>query len=80
MKKTNACPDFDKPGSLLQRTKELLAKRRLERPFAYYEISLATGLNQHWLKSVASGNVSEPSVNRVQCLYEHLSGLTLSVQ
>lgn len=36
-----------------------------------------TGLPFYWLRKVASGEIKNPSVNRVQYLYEHLTRTTL---
>ena len=41
------------------------------------EISRATGLSVFWLAKLQSGAFDDPSVNRIQRLYEHLSGTAL---
>ena len=43
------------------------------------EVSSATLLNYHWLLKFSRGQVLNPSVNRVQKLYEYLSGSELSI-
>lgn len=55
------------PGTLLQKTCELIAEVDM------LSISAETGLSYHWLMKVKGGNVSDPSVNKIQFLYEHLS-------
>ena len=59
------------PGTLLLETRELLTGQDL------YQIALHTGLPQPWLRTLALGQIVNPSVNRVQKLYEHLSGRKL---
>jgi len=38
-----------------------------------------TGLPYHWLVHFKNGRYKNPSVNRVQVLYEHLSGKELEL-
>lgn len=64
---------FDQPGSLLQRTVSLL---QLSQKSAF-ELYRETGLHPHWITGVQSGKFKNPSVNRVQFLFEHLSGTKL---
>lgn len=61
--------------TLLARTRELLQ----ETTTPYLDIYKATGLSPFWLSGLATGKVRDPSVNRVQQLYEFLSGRPLSV-
>lgn len=63
----------ENPGSLMQRTIQLLAGKDL------VKVASDTGLNYHWLVKVARGRVKDPSVNSIQALYEHLSGIELEV-
>lgn len=65
----------DRPGSLLEKTQALL--ERDER--SLYQISQATGLPFYWLKKFREGGIKDPSVNRIQELYEKLSGKKISV-
>ena len=37
----------------------------------------ATGLSFYWLRKFQAGEIKDPSVNRVQRLYEYLSGKRL---
>lgn len=57
-------------GSLLARTRTLLR----ESEQSYLDIYEATKLTPNWLSLLARGKLREPSVNKVQKLYEHLSG------
>ena len=60
--------NFDQPGSLMLETQRLLKERDL---LAVYT---ATGISFYWLRKFASGEFKNPSVNRVQSLYEFLKG------
>ena len=64
---------FDQSGSLMAKTQTLLKGKDL---LAIYN---ATGLSFYWLRKFASGEIRNPSVNRVQYLYEHLAGKELKV-
>lgn len=66
---------FDNPGSLMQRTIEL-AKEKGESPIKLHQ---DTGLPFYWLKRFLEHGFKNPSVNRVQYLYEHLSGNKLAI-
>ena len=63
----------DAPKSLFKATMELLGQDK--RPL--FEIAVATNVPYHWLAQVKAGNVKSPSVNRIQYLYEALSGKQL---
>jgi len=43
------------------------------------EVYAKTGISFYWLRKFASGEFKNPSVNRVQCLYEFLKGQPLFV-
>lgn len=60
--------------TLLARTRKLLR----ESDQSHLQIYKATGLTPFWLSSIATGKVADPSVNRIQALYEFLSGKELS--
>lgn len=62
-------------GSLLQRTLELLKTTDETIPQIYVD----TELPFYWLQSLREGRIKNPSVNRIQRLYEHLSGKKLEV-
>lgn len=64
---------FDEPQSLMHRTQQLLIHHKLSCLDVYKE----TGINYHWLKKFENGDFNNPSVNRVQSLYEFLSGKKL---
>jgi hypothetical protein len=57
-------------SSLHKKTRSLLIKDRR----ALTTISNESGLPYHWLHSFRYAKTENPSVNRVQRLYEHLTG------
>lgn len=59
--------------SLLVETRRLLKERR----HTLEEIHHATRLPFHWLEKMLYNGVKDPSVNRVQKLYEFLTGSPL---
>jgi len=59
--------EYDKPGSLLKETTSLLQDRNL------VDISYETRLKHTWLLKFKQGKMENPSVNRVQFLYEFLT-------
>lgn len=63
-------------GSLVERTIELLNKTELTLPEVYRE----TGVPFYWLRKFKQRDVIFPSANRVQVLYEFLSGKKLVVR
>lgn len=65
----------DTNASLHKRTLELL--RKDETPLA--TLAIKVGLPFYWLKAYKSGAICDPSVNRVQRLYEHLTGKRIAV-
>lgn len=66
--------DFDKPGTLMQRTRALLKQADV------VEVHIATRLPFYWLRNFQAGANNNPSVNRVQCLYEHLTGKEMDLE
>ena len=62
-------------GSLHSRTLDLLKQSGIPLPEIYKE----THLPYYWLKKLSSGEIRDPSVNRVQRLYEFLAGRKLEV-
>lgn len=68
-------PEDNSPGSLYARTLELLQASDKSLPLIYKE----TDIPFYWLRKFSSGTVPNPSVNRVQRLYEYLSGKKLEV-
>lgn len=66
----------DEPGTLLKRTRELLKndKRGL------LDIHKETGIPFYWLKKFSAGGFDNPSVNRVQFLYEVLTRKIIRLQ
>lgn len=65
----------NQPGSLYMTTLRLLKDSGKSLPTVYLE----TGLPFYWLRKFASGDVKDPSVNRIQKLYEYLTGKPLEV-
>lgn len=65
----------EESGTLLRRTYELLDAAEITLPELYAQ----TGVPFYWLRKFRNREVKYPSVNRVQRLYEHLSGRKLKV-
>lgn len=63
------------PGSLYSTTRVLLKGCKVP----LLGIHSATGIPFYWLKKFSGGQVKDPSVNRVQALYEFLTGKSLEV-
>lgn len=55
--------------TLLERTLELLR----ETQESYLDIYKATGLRPSWLVQLNTGKIQDPSVRKIQALYEHLA-------
>lgn len=64
---------FDQPGTLMCKTLELLKERDLLQVYSETKISF------YWLRKFVGGGFKNPSVNRVQYLYEHLTNTRISV-
>lgn len=64
----------DKPHSLLLKTKELLTNDNR----TLIEIHRQSGIPFYWLQKFSSKNFENPSVNRVQYLYEFLTNTKLA--
>lgn len=62
-------------GSLLEKTRTLLNTTDQ----TYLSIYGATGLTPNWLSMLGSGKIPDPSVNKVQKLYEHLTETELAI-
>jgi hypothetical protein len=62
---------------LRDKTLKLLAD--LPRNVTLKEVAEACDLNLSWLSAFARGEIEHPSVNRIECLYEHLTGRKLKV-
>ncbi|AZF88181.1 DNA-binding domain protein [Microcystis phage Me-ZS1] len=60
-------------GTLYQKTQGLLRGRKL------LDVHKESGIPFYWLRKFASGSIREPSVNRVQALYEFLTGQKLEL-
>jgi hypothetical protein len=63
----------DKPGSLVTEVRKML--KADIRP----QLQIATDLKvpYHWLKSFMAGAIPDPGVNRIQYIYEQLTGRKL---
>lgn len=66
----------DSPATLYVVTQELLKQNK---EGSYLDIYKSTGVPPNWLSKFATGKIRNPSVNRVQRLYEYLSTRTLDV-
>jgi hypothetical protein len=66
---------MSEPQSLMTETIRLL-KQRHE---TLQEIQVATGIPFYWLRKFSGHEFRDPSVNRVQRLYEYLKGQKLAV-
>jgi hypothetical protein len=64
---------YDLPNSLMQETIRLINSD----PRSPLEIYRDTGIPFYWIKNFAKGLYTNPSVNRVQFLYEILTGKKL---
>ena len=64
---------FDQPGSLMLETQRMLKEQALLTVYS------ETGISFYWLRKFSSGEFKNPSVNRVQHLYEFLKGKPLFV-
>jgi hypothetical protein len=62
-------------GSLHCITRKLL----IEFDATTFDVAAATGLTYSWLVSFASDRMRNPSVNKVQKLYEYLTGKQLKL-
>lgn len=67
---------FDKAGKLMLLVLGLLHKRES----TLKEIGQRTGLPLPWLYLLTEGGIKNPSVNRIEYLYEHLTGNRLEVK
>jgi predicted urease superfamily metal-dependent hydrolase len=59
----------DAECTLLRAVRKMLAQREE----SYLDIYSATGLHPSWIEKIKRGRVTDPSVNRIQRLYEHLT-------
>lgn len=71
--------EFDKPGPLMEATRELL-KTKAPKEVDLFDVHRQTGLPFFWLRKFAAGTFKNPSVNRVQFLYENLTGNPLIIK
>ncbi len=72
--------NFDNQQSLLEKTRELLNTRLDNEDEALIAICYETGFAYHWVRKLGLGQFKNPSVNRVQFLYEYLTGTKLIVE
>jgi len=64
-------------GSLLAATLDILCNHR---PKTLPEIAIDTGLPYYWIRKMASNEIKDPGVNRVQKLYEYLTRTSLPIE
>lgn len=67
------------PGSLLATTHSLLRIALEQKGATIISIYNDTGIPYYWLKKFSAGEFQNPSVNRIQKLYEYLSGTKLNL-
>ena len=65
---------YDSPRSLMVETICLLQGRDL------LKIHRETGIPFYWLKKLSMGRIANPSVNRIQYLYENLKGRRIKLE
>lgn len=65
----------DKPGTLMLRTRELLHDDNRD----LLKIHKDTKIPFYWIRAFSAGQFNNPSVNRVQKLYEHLTSKPLQL-
>jgi hypothetical protein len=63
----------DEPESLQQITHDLLQ----DASETAFEIAVATGLTHSWIAAFSCNRITNPSCNKVQRLYEYLTGSPL---
>ena len=66
---------FDQPGTLMQRVLKLLDEDERTPLDLYY----AHGIPFYWTKSIIEGSVDNPSVNRMEALYNILAKQPLTL-
>jgi len=59
----------------MRRTRELLVATNTP----YIEICKITNISPHWLSLFANDQIPDPSVNRVEVLYNYLNGAPLVI-
>lgn len=67
---------YHQPSQLMLRTMQLLQTTDKRQ----HEIYRDTGIQPNWLSRFATGGIPDPSVNRIEALYNYLSGTTLEVE
>ena len=67
---------FDNPGTLMLKTHALLKSD----PRNISDISIDTGVSFFWLQRFSAMSMKNPSVNRVQYLYEQLTNTILKIK
>lgn len=70
-------PELKQATSLYDRTLHLIKTRPANLTFD--EIARDTDIKASWLRCFARGKIGDPSVNRIQTLYEYLSNKKLKV-
>lgn len=63
----------DGPGTLATKTRELVNAE----PRGLLSVAQKTGVPFYWLRKFAAGKIPNPSVNRVQYLFEKLTAKKL---
>jgi hypothetical protein len=60
---------------IVERSQELVRNR--PRPITFRVIEEGTGISPRWLTDFTNGRITEPSAQRIQKLYEFLTGQPL---
>ena len=63
--------------NLYEKTLKLI--RNCPRNITYADIGHNTGLSIHWIEKFGQGKIKNPSVQKVQTLYEFLTGKKLEI-
>lgn len=63
--------------TLRDETLRLLADRPAR--ITFKRISKDTGLPESWLSMFGNGSINDPSVNRIETLYEYLTGRSITI-
>lgn len=71
----NETEKFDQPGTLLKAALREIKDSKL----TVFALHKKTGLPPDWLSQVKRGTIENPSVNRIQFLYERMTGKKLRV-
>ena len=69
---------FDSPGSFMQFTQALVMERT-KTTQDIMRLAVELDIPYYWLRKFRDATIPNPSVNRVQYIYEKLTGKTLAI-